>query len=246
MKTVWLDLPVRNEVSITELIGCRAGILGHTAYPGNAEKVKEVASALRRLEGVPQRYSTKHRLLDKENALKIVAEAAEIIYRERVVCALAYINTYESGPKNGRTKGITSYAPTGAYLAGLKIDQPVKDQHPSLSEKNFLTRHWETTKPVLHMALALQEILFSGDSADINQLVFGATWLKVAVATAEWHRIQIDATSRFLKPKKGWDSGFRYDSNAAIRFVPRPLVHEQMCVNYNDILVPLFRDLPEN
>lgn len=245
MKTVWLDLPVCKEVSNIELIGCRAAILGHTAYPGDERKVKEITKALRRLHGLPQRCSISHRMMDEMEAERVIRNAIETIYRERAVAAIGYLTTYEKSFFGGDNKGITSFASDGAYLAGLKLGAPVHLQRPSLSEKNFLSRCWKETMPVLHMAVALQGLLFSGETVDFDQVVTSALWVQDAIKWGELHRNIMIAISKKQPSATGWDQRLNFDEKMAIRFAPRQLAHELLRLNYEDATIQLFHDLPE-
>ncbi|MBF0186209.1 MAG: hypothetical protein HQM06_17715 [Magnetococcales bacterium] len=245
MQTVWINLPVRKALSHIELIEAKSALIGSLAYPGNNNEVSRIESSLKRLLNVPQRASTAQRIPSQKQAETILSDALEIIYFERLPASISYTTTYESAVVDGKVRGITSFAQQGGAIASSRNGLFPGKRRVDISGKNFLTRCWTPTKPVMHLALALQQLTVSGDIPDPTHLVNRNPWILDAVALAEWHRIQIIATATLSSQQNSWDSGLNINPEQLLRFVPRPLCHALWISKYNEINVPLFKDLKE-
>lgn len=250
MPVIKLDLNPNVLHNPYSLIHTQAILLGNLAYPQNESKIQTVELCLKRLRGIRMRALTSRRIPSKSKARRFLLRTAEILMKERTSAALLFSNAFGFEMKNGKPDGVSKHADAVCEVRNLtERSLPLRGTpKANLSKKDLITKIWAPTKPVLPLALAVNNYLsnIDGTVKDPMNLVNLISWIPETVAAAEWYRTQIETMVRLYKPKTSYEAGLRIDLNKLIRFIPSHFSLNTCSVNFLGIPVPLFTDIFPN
>lgn len=250
-----------------DLIDAQAKILGTLAFPTNKEKRVFFTRSLKTMRGVKQRYDRSNRLPSRKEAARGVQQALEIIVKHRMTSAKIFLSTYLNFDSHDTRPSLNQSVKRAAdqfkYMERHFFGEGYAGRpHLEMTRERFYSKIWTPSKPVLHMACAIFDMLRLGEvpavlfnhtpeqlqtfASDPNDLINSIRWIGTAVELAEFYRFLIGACAVGKSHSPQATNKIELEQSQLIRFVPAPLPETQLIASVFGFDVPLFADLKQN